>query len=449
MRKALAACLCLYSWGLFSLAAAALERQPNAVYRSRRETLAKKIEKGLIVVFGEGEPADISRDDFRQSDNFYYLTGWAQPNAALLIVPAMAASEGTPARSYSEILFLSPRNLPRERWTGPKLGPDDPEISTKTGFTRVESLDKLPIQLSALSPQGFTTVYTELPSPAEHSTSAALWDWVQRFVPTQFQDIEPSVSDLRRIKDAGELEYLRKATAASIAAHQAAIRELKPGINEGEIAGLMYYNSAKEGCEGWAYAPIVGSGFNGTVLHYGANSKVVQSGELVVLDVACEYSMYASDITRTLPANGKFTPRQREIYDIVYGAQQAAIAAFQPGKSTIGKTTPDSLYKIAYDYINSHGKDLHGQPLGKYFIHGLGHYVGLEVHDVGDYKKPLDKGTVFTIEPGIYLPEEKLGVRIEDIFYVDQSGKLLNMTAPLPHTADEVERAMAQSKVVH
>jgi Xaa-Pro aminopeptidase len=285
--------------------------------------------------------------------------------------------------------------------------------------------------------------------PAEHSGSAALWEWVQRFVPAQLLDIEPLVADLRRIKDAGEIELLRKATAASLLAHQEAIRELKPGTNERDIAGLMYYTSAKGGCERWAYAPIVGSGLNGTVLHYGANSKPVQSGDLVVIDVACEYSMYASDITRTLPANGKFTARQREIYDVVLGAQQAAIAAFQAGKSTMGKSTPDSLYKIAYDHINSHGKDLHGQPLGKYFIHGLGHFVGLEVHDVGDYKKLLDRGTVFTIEPGIYLPEEKLGVRIEDIFYVDQTGKLVNMTAPLPHTADEIEHAMGHSGAVH
>ena len=152
--------------------------------------------------------------------------------------------------------------------------------------------------------------------------------------------------------------------------------------------------------------------------------------------------MYASDITRTLPATGKFSARQREIYDVVLGAQRAAIAAFQPGKSTLKRDDPNSLYKVAYEYINSHGKDLHGDPLGKYFIHGLSHYVGLNVHDDGDYNLPVGPGMVFTIEPGIYIPEEKLGVRIEDIFYVDKDGKLINLTAILPHTAEEVERAM-------
>jgi Xaa-Pro aminopeptidase len=153
--------------------------------------------------------------------------------------------------------------------------------------------------------------------------------------------------------------------------------------------------------------------------------------------------MYASDITRTLPASGKFTVRQREIYDIVLGAQQAAAVAFLSGKSRLRRNQPDSLQDVAYNYINSHGKDLHGEPLGKYFIHGLGHYVGLNVHDPGDYDVALGPGAVFTLEPGIYIPEEKLGVRIEDILYVDPSGKLINLTEKLPHTAEDVERAMA------
>ncbi|MCI0351785.1 MAG: M24 family metallopeptidase, partial [Acidobacteriales bacterium] len=163
-----------------------------------------------------------------------------------------------------------------------------------------------------------------------------------------------------------------------------------------------------------------------------------------VMDVGGEYSMYATDITRTLPANGKFTARQREIYEIVLGAQRAAEAAFESGKSTLGRTAENSLHRVAYEYINTHGKDRHGQPLGKYFIHGLSHFVGLNVHDPGDATAPLKAGAVFTIEPGIYIPEEKLGVRIEDIYYVDANGKLVNLTAILPHTADEVERAMAE-----
>jgi Xaa-Pro aminopeptidase len=170
---------------------------------------------------------------------------------------------------------------------------------------------------------------------------------------------------------------------------------------------------------------------------------MITAGDLVVMDAAGEYSLYASDITRTVPAGGKFTARQREIYDIVLGAQKAAIAAFQSGKSSLRKGAADSLYEAAYDYINSHGRDLHGEPLGKYFIHGLGHYVGLNVHDSGDYSVPLGPGMVFTIEPGIYIPEEKLGVRIEDIFYVDDAGKLVRLTQDLAQTAEEIESLMA------
>jgi Xaa-Pro aminopeptidase len=182
---------------------------------------------------------------------------------------------------------------------------------------------------------------------------------------------------------------------------------------------------------------------NSTVLHYSEDSGTIQKGDIVVMDAAGEYSLYASDITRSVPATGKFTARQREIYEIVLGAQKAAMAAFQSGKSHLLKDQEDSIYDAAYNYINTHGKDMHGEPLGKYFIHGLGHYVGLNVHDPGDYKVPLAPGMVFTVEPGIYIPEEKLGVRIEDIFYVDKDGKLIRLTESLPQTPDDIEKLMS------
>jgi len=426
---------------LLSQLALALDRQANSDYRLRRQSVAAK-ENGVVLLFAPPEaegPNDLY--GYRPDDNFYYLSGWPEPGGALLI-----ASQ-TADHPYTEILFIPQRNPSQEKWTGPKLGPENPNVPKITGFDRVEPLDNLRAELVSLLPPSGATVFTDVPGPGETSNSQEAIDWLQRAnafpVRISFQDVRPALSLLRTFKDAGELDLIRKATDASIAAHFAAMHAMKPGTTEREISALMQYEWGKRGCERPAYAPIVGAGFNSTVLHYSQDSAPIAAGDVVVIDAAGEYSMYASDITRTLPATGKFTPRQREIYEIVLGAQQAAITAFQAGKSHLLRDQADSLYDAAFHYINSHGKDLHGEPLGKYFVHGLGHYVGLNVHDSGDYDVPLGPGVVFTIEPGIYIPEEKLGVRIEDVFYVDKDGKLIDLAASLPHTPDDVERAMA------
>jgi len=445
MRKLLG---CLVLSSLFCcLPVLSLERQPNADYRARRDALAKKLNGGVALIFAEMEGDGINGlHGFRQSDNFYYLTGWAEPGAAVLVASAREAKGDQPARPATEILFLPSRDMVGERWTGPKLGPDSPEASSTTGFDHVEALSKLDEELPKLLVTG-DKVYTELARPGEVNSSSGLFDWLKRTraIPgrVQLAEAKPLLASLRVIKDAREVDLIKKATEASMAAHRAVMREIKPGMTEREVGAILHYEWEKRGCERDSYAPIVGSGFNSTVLHYSENSGVVHPYDTVVIDAAGEYSMYATDITRTLPANGKFTARQREIYDIVLGAQQAAMAAFQAGKSTLRRDAPDSIDTVARDYINTHGKDLHGESLGKYFIHGLGHYVGLNVHDEGDYTIPLSPGMVFTIEPGVYIPEEKLGVRIEDMYYVDPDGKLVQLTAALPRTVDAVERAMA------
>jgi Xaa-Pro aminopeptidase len=425
----------------------ALDRQPNADYHARRQALAAKTGGAAVLLFAspEGEgPNDIY--GYRADNNFFYLTGWGEPGGALLLVPATQAKGDSPAQPYREIFFLPNHNFAQEKWTGPKLGPENPDGLKITGFDHVEALDNLRTELVRLLPSPRATVYTDVQGPDQDSISSTSIDWLRRAnafpVSVALLDVRPLIGALRVIKDDREIELIRKATNASIAAHMAAMRAMKAGISEREIASLMQYEWGKRGCERPSYAPIVGSGFYSTVLHYSEDSQTIQYGDVVVIDAAGEYSMYASDITRTLPANGRFTIRQREIYNIVLGAQQAAIEAFQSGKSTLRRDAPNSLHQIAYDYINSHGKDLHGEPLGKYFIHGLSHYVGLGVHDVGSYDIPLSPGMVFTIEPGIYIPEEKLGVRIEDTLYVDKDGKLINFVADLPHTADEVEKEM-------
>jgi len=443
MRKPLFS-LCLLSLILaFALSSGiALDRQPGADYHARREALAKKA-GGVALLFAPLEGRD-ALYAFRQDDNFYYLSGVTIPGAALLVAPAAEAQGDSPARAYTEILFLPPRNLRLEKYTGPQLGADNPDAPKITGFDHVEEMARLPDEVSKLLVSGRPMIYTDVASQGETSPSTEPLAFLQRTNPVvSFQDVKPMLASLRTVKDAGEIALIRKAVDASVAAHLVAMKAVKPNVTEYEISALMQYEWGRRGCERPAYSPIIGAGHNSTVLHYSDNTETMKAGDVVVIDAAGEYSMYAADITRTLPINGHFTPRQREIYDIVLGAQEAAMAAFQSGKSTLVGDSDTSLYKAAKDYIKSHGKDLHGQPLDQYFIHGLGHYIGLNVHDAGDYKIPLGPGMAFTIEPGIYIPEENLGVRIEDDFLVGQDGKLIKLSGVLPSKAEEVEKAMA------
>jgi Xaa-Pro aminopeptidase len=439
---------------LITTAAFALERQPNQTYRARREALAKKADGAPILVFASTE-SDLTEvlTGFRQDEDFWYLTGVNAPGAAVLIVPALDAEAvkamnaklppGRPAtlttRPYSEVLLLPRRNRAAERWTGPKLGPEDADAKS-LGFDRVVPIDALREELAKVtSPLGGFALVNE------GKISKLALEWLKHTNLSLYsRDARPLIASLRVIKDAGEIELIRKATDASVEAHLAAWKAIKPGTGERQIAALMQYEFERRGCERPAYGPIVGAGFNSTVLHYDEDSGPINNDDVIVMDVGGEYSMYATDITRTVPANGKFTPRQREIYDIVLGAQEAAIRAFKSGTSVLSGRDPNSLFSVVYEYINTHGKDLHGQPLGQYLIHGVSHMVGLNVHDPGDTGKPVGPGMVFTIEPGIYIPEEKIGVRIEDTFLVDAGGNLVRLSEKLPRAAEEIEKVMAK-----
>jgi len=424
----------------------ALEKPLNGAYHARRVALAEKLHAGIAVLFAAEEP-QLDFDPYRQDSDFYYLTGWNEPGAALLIV-ADAPQSPEPHRAYTEILFLPTRNLRNEKYTGAKLDAASPNVVQATGVDHVQPMTELSGVLNKLisaDPRLAVNVWTQ-PQAAQ---AKALMNWTeatlgQAQAPPQ-HDLTTLTMPLREVKDAGEIELMKKATDASIAAQRVMMKTVKPGVTERAVAGEMYASWLRHGCERDSYAPIVGSGINSTTLHYSENSRTVEDGDIVVVDAACEYSMYAADITRTVPANGHFTARQREIYNIVLGAQQAAIDAFVAGKSKINdrdRRDPDSLDNAAYNYINTHGKSLDGQPLGRYWLHGLGHMLGIDVHDPADYPAVLKPGMVFTIEPGVYIPEEKLGVRIECDFLVGPDGKLIDLDAALPHTADEVEAAM-------
>jgi len=424
--------------------AQAWEREPNSVFAERRAKLIAAV-GAPVVIFGytgheEANPSYL----FMQEENFYYLTGHNEEGAALLLVPESAAQKGwTGSR---EILYLPPRDPAQEKWNGPRMGPDDPGIKEKTGFADVELFTKLHETLANLS-RDFPEIYTELPGPHDEGfPHAANWsNWVKGAVShITLKDVSPAVDSLRDIKSSGELALIQKAIDPSIDAHLAAMKMMHSGLSEYQVAAKMVEIHAEAGCETEAYAPIVGSGINSTVLHYNKLDRKIDSGEVVLLDVAGQYSGYAADITRTIPADGKFTPRQREIYEIVLGAQNAALAALKPGM-TMGGQGSNSLQKIAMDYIDSHGKDKEGRTLGRYYIHGLSHHIGLNVHDPGATSRPLEPGMVITVEPGIYIPEENIGVRIEDDVLITPTGYKL-LTARLPRSPDEIEKIMAEGK---
>lgn len=428
----------------------ALEKQSTADYHARRVALGKALHGGVAVLFAAEEPV-LDFDPYRQDSDFYYLTGWNEPGAALMIAGPIHEPErsGQPAhsRNYEEILFLPTRNLRMEAYTGVKMDAATPGVSKATGVDNVEPMTNLAADLNKMIAGDRRLAEAIWTQPNVKAADALLEFTAATLAATAPlpHDVRALIMPLRQEKDAGEIGLLKKATAASIAAQREMMSSVKAGVTERTVAGKMTAVWYERGCERPAYAPIVGTGIDSTILHYSENSRTIEDGDVVVVDAACEYSMYASDITRTVPANGHFTARQREIYNVVLGAQKAAIAAFVAGKSTIDdvqRLDPNSLDTVAFNYINTHGKDLHGQPLGKYWLHGLGHMLGIDVHDPAQYPAVLKPGMVFTIEPGVYIPEEKLGVRIECDFLVLPDGRLQDLDADLPHTAEEVEAAM-------
>ena len=426
------------------LPASAWEREPLSVFHERRVRLAHDTGgDGVIVLFGYRE-ADVAASvtTFHQNENFYYLTGWNEPEAIMLLVPK-APKAGTGIELEKEILFIPARDLHVERWNGPRLGPDDPDASARTGFPTVKATSLFQSELlEAL--KAFPKIYTELtpqPESGEDYFQAEVVSKLREIAPlATYADVRPHVERQRAVKSPGEIALLRKAVDASIEGQLAAMKTVRPGVWEYETAARIEYEFRRRGCEWPAYPPIVGSGFFSTVLHYDADDQQMKDGDVVVMDAAGSYSGYAADITRTLPVNGRFTPRQREIYEIVLGAQNAAMAAAKPGMS-MGRGK-NSLHDIAFTYINTHGKDLHGNPLGQYFIHGLGHSIGLNVHDPMNSKLPLAPGMVVTMEPGIYIPEEKIGVRIEDDILITQDGNE-HLSRRLPRTVGDIEKIMA------
>jgi Xaa-Pro aminopeptidase len=433
------------------------EREPNSVYAQRRAKLAAQVDGPILLLGYTGREEESQSYVFGQEENFYYFTGHNEERAALLLLPGgktwvpkpetreKMQSSTVDGGLAPEILFLPAKDRRKEVWNGVRMSPEDPDIKPKTGFGTVLPCSELRAIMEVLALE-FPTVYTILPYQRElggYPHEKEVVDWLKQAVPQETaKDIRGNITDLRVIKSPTEIALLRQAIDLSLDAQLEAMKMIRPGLWEYQAAAKMVEVHAMGGSEAEAYAPIVGAGPNSTALHYDKLSRKIQDGDIVVMDVGAQYSGYAADITRTIPANGKYTPRQREIYDIVLGAQNAALAALKPGTIMGCRDKKNSLFNVAYKYIDSHGKDQHGKPLGQYFIHGLGHNIGLNVHDPGDPCRPLQPGMAVTVEPGIYIPEENLGVRIEDDVLVTDTGYEL-LSRKLTRDPDEIEKIMA------
>lgn len=405
----------------------------------------EQIKDGIVVLVGarEEDLGEVGR--FRQKNYFMYLTGCEVPASFLLLVPS-GLVEGKP---YQETLFVPPRNPRYEQWTGPKVGPGA-EGEQKFGIQEAAAANTFYDRLKSLlnappfkSEGAQAKLYTILVRGTNALTvrEKDFIDQVKQSAPhVQVADVSPAIAEMRKVKSQVEIALLQKAIDITGEGQREAAMVLRPGAYEYEAQAALEYAFMRAGAERTGFPSIVGAGINSTILHYNENRRKIEAGDLIVIDVGAEYSYYTADITRTYPASGRFTRRQREVYQLVLDAQRAAEKAFKLGESSIG-----DLQRAAVEAMKqSPLRDRQGNTLNRYFIHGLGHWLGMDVHDVGSYGK-IPVGAVLTIEPGIYIPEEGFGVRIEDDYLVTEKG-LVKMSARIPSEPDEIERLVNTSK---
>lgn len=427
-----------------------LANQPLSEYKSRRLRLMDQVKEGVIVLSGahEADFGEVGR--FRQNNHFQYVTGVETPGSYLILAPK-GLKEVDGAR---ELLFIPARNLSSERWTGPQLGPGT-EAEATFGIERVlpASEFKKTLERIATSEKLF---YTVIPRPQDTTRTRELMlvEQLRNLVSAvnttntagngspnaELRNIASNINRLRQTKSEPELALLQKAIDVTGAAQAGVARALRSGVYEYEIEGDILGTFIRFGAERSSFPSIVGSGIYSTVLHYNQNRKRIENDELVVVDIGAEYSYYAADITRTYPSSGRFSARQREIYDLVLAAQRRCEESVESGKTTLG-----ALTQVARNVFKSsalRAKDDQGveHTMDYFFIHGTSHWLGMDVHDVGDMRA-VQPGDVFTIEPGIYVPAEKLGVRIEDDYTVTSSG-LRKLSATIPSAVAELEAAM-------
>jgi Xaa-Pro aminopeptidase len=421
MRKALAVALS------FALVGLALAQEPGedeqlrselfsaSRLASRHRRLLERLGNDAVVIVKQRPVQDAEElEQWRPSMDLLYLTGLRDPDLVLVL----SAGEN--------VLFAPPRDKNAEKWRGARLAPGE-NAAREVGVDRVLPLPSLKNHLARVVGEG-KKLYT----------SGLSKDALVELAPVarglEVEGAARPISLLRQVKDEAELRALRRAIDVSCAAHVETMRSVAPGRFEYELQATAEYVFRRYGAERQGYASIVGSGPNSCILHYAANRRRIREGDLVCADMGAEVAGYTADVTRTFPASGKFTAEQRRIYEVVLRAQDAAIAEVRPG-ATIAKVHARARAVIA------------DAGLAVYFPHGTSHWLGLDVHDVGDYTRPFEPGMVLTVEPGIYIPEQEIGVRIEDDVVVTADG-CLNLTASAPRSVEAIEKLVQEGRGV-
>ncbi len=414
------------------------ERQKSLIDRIKGKF---NVENGAILLFS-GFEIDC-RHKFRPENNFFYLTGVKEPGACAVINLEAQSSLFQPEYGVNRSIWESEHcDQPSTEVHGIdqiyKLGKPINGFSINADFN-IEAVENL---IEALKKYDSIFICQNPGSELDLSGLSAKWFYHKvssLLTNAKIFNVADQINDSRRIKDMAEIDSIKKSIDACVQTHKKIAHKIKPNISELELKNLISNSYDAQNCQDKAFRSIVASGKNSTVLHHLPSQKLLKDGVLVVIDIGCEFDMYASDLTRTYPVSGKFSPRQKEIYKIVLEAQKFIESATKPGMFLKNfEKGEKSLQYLTIKFFKERG-------LEKYFPHGIGHYMGLDVHDVGSYKESLAPGCVFTIEPGLYLREESIGVRIEDNYLMTEKG-LVRLSANLPREIDEIEAILNETK---
>jgi len=434
----------------------------KAEFARRRKNLMGMMDKHTIAIIPGAREVTRSRDTeypFRQNSDLFYLTGFEEPDAVLVLVPGR--------RQGQVVLFCRERDPDMELWNGYRLGPEG--AVAYLGVDDAFPIDDLDEILPGLI-EGTQRIYYSMGHDDVFDQRVMGWvNQIRKLVrtgaapPADFTDLAFLLHEQRLIKSAAEVRVMRKAGEISAAAHVRAMQECQPGRYEYHLEAAIQHTFAEHGARFPAYNSIVGSGANACVLHYTENASKMRAGDLVLIDAGCEYQGYAADITRTFPVSGQFSAEQRAIYDLVLEAQRAAIAKVRPG-NTWNQPHDATVRVITRGLIKLgllRGKErelIKAEAYREFYMHRAGHWLGLDVHDVGEYRvdgrwRQLEPGMVLTIEPGIYIAADNtkvpkrwrgIGVRIEDDVVVTEQGCDV-LTGDVPKRADEIEALMLQA----